>query len=333
MAETMLIESRAEAKGMVDKFQSGKAKKGENMYRHVLEILLRMRQVCCHWKLCDSRINDLLALLENDDVVALTKENRAALQALLQLSIDSQDECAICLENLHNPVITACKHVFGQECIERTIDLQHKCPMCRSELAEKGCLVHPAVDEEAVEEADIDVETKSSKTEALMSILKASRRDPLSKVVIFSQWTSFLNIIQHQLEEAGMKFARVDGSMAATARDSAINSFEGDPDVRILLASLAVCSVGLNLVAADTVILADSWWAPAIEDQAVDRVHRLGQTRSCTVWRLVMEDSIEERVLSIQAEKRLLVGKAFQEKAKGGKEKVTRMGDILKLLS
>lgn len=130
-----------------------------------------------------------------------------------------------------------------------------------------------------------------------------------------------------------MKFARIDGSMKAPVRDAAMTALETDPDTRILLASLSVCSVGLNLVAADTVILADSWWAPAIEDQAVDRVHRLGQTRPCTVWRLIMEDSIEERVLDIQAEKRLLVGKAFQENAKRGKEKVTRMGDILKLLA
>ncbi|KAE8448579.1 hypothetical protein EG329_009004 [Mollisiaceae sp. DMI_Dod_QoI] len=324
---------QAEAKGMVDKYRSGRAEKGTNMYRHVLEILLRMRQVCCHWKLCESRVTDLLALLESDEVVTLTKQNRAALQVLLQLNIDSQEECAICLETLHNPVITACKHVFGQDCIERTIDLQHKCPMCRAELADKECLVHPAIEEKASEEVEIDVDTKSSKTEALMSILTASRRDPLSKVVIFSQWTSFLNIIQVQLEEAGMKFARIDGSMSATLRDSSMAALETDPDTRILLASLSVCSVGLNLVAADTVILADSWWAPAIEDQAVDRVHRLGQTRPCTVWRLIMEDSIEERVLSIQAEKRLLVGKAFQEKTKGGKEKVTRMGDILKLLA
>lgn len=165
-----------------------------------------------------------------------------------------------------------------------------------------------------------------------MSILAASRKDPKSKVVIFSQWTSFLDIIQAQLVEAGMQFARIDGSMSVTVRDKGMTALESDPDCRILLASLAVCSVGLNLVAADTVILADSWWAPAIEDQAVDRVHRLGQTRPCTVWRLVMEDSIEERVLDIQAEKRLLVGKAFQEKAKGGKQKTTRMGDILKLL-
>lgn len=75
-------------------------------------------------------------------------------------------------------------------------------------------------------------------------------------------------------------------------------------------------------------------WAPAIEDQAVDRVHRLGQTRPTTVWRLVVEDTIEERVLDIQAEKRKLVSEAFQEKAKGGKAKDTRsMADVKKLLS
>ena len=138
------------------------------------------------------------------------------------------------------------------------------------------------------------------------------------------RWTSFLKIIQKQLENKDIKFCRIDGSMAA---------LDNDPECRIMLASLAVCSVGPNLVAADTVIFADSWWAPAIEDQAVDRVYRLGQTRPCTVWRLVMEETIEERVLSIQAEERKLVGKAVQEETKGGKEKNTRMGDILKLLS
>lgn len=282
--------------------------------------------------MCGTRVSELLTLLKNDEVVALTKGNRAALQVLLQLSTDSCEECSICLEELHNPVITACKHVFGAECIERTIELQHKCPMCRAELVDKECLVHPAVEEQFGEDDTIDVDTKSSKTEALMGILLASRKDPKSKVVVFSQWTSFLNIIQHQLQEAGIKHTRIDGTMPAHARDFAITALDSDPNCTVLLASLSVCSVGLNLVAADTVILADSWWAPAIEDQAVDRVHRLGQKRPCTVWRLVMEDSIEERVLDIQAEKRKLVGRVFQEKAKGGKETVARLGDIQKLL-
>lgn len=318
---------------MVKSLQDNPRKNGLNVYRHLLEILLRLRQVCCHWKLCEERVTNLMKFLETDGAVALTKENRLALQAVLQLTIDSHEECSICLEDLHNPVITACKHVFGQECIERTIDLQHKCPMCRGELVDKDVLVHPAVEEKVAEDSEIDVNTKSSKTEALMSILAASRRDPKSKVVIFSQWTSFLNIIQHQLKEAGMTYARIDGTMPAHVRDAGMAALENDPDCRILLASLSVCSVGLNLVAADTVILADSWWAPAIEDQAVDRVHRLGQTRPCSVWRLVMEGSIEERVLDIQSEKRKLVGKAFQEKVKCGKAKTTGMGDILKLLA
>ena len=315
---------------MVKKYQDGNGKNGMDAYRHILEILLRLRQVCCHWKLCGSRIKDLMALIEAEGPVVLNKENTKALQELLQLSIDSYEECSICLEDLHNPVITTCKHVFGQECIERTIELQHKCPLCRFPLADERCLVQPA-EEEKVDEI-IDVETKSSKTEALMSILNASRQDPKSKVVIFSQWTSFLDIIQLQVKEAGMKYTRIDGTMQAHVRDAAMAALETDPDTRILLASLSVCSVGLNLVAADTVILADSWWAPAIEDQAVDRVHRLGQRRPCTVWRLVMEGSIEERVLDIQSEKRKLVSKAFQEKSKDGKEKTTRIGDILKLL-
>lgn len=206
--------------------------------------------------------------------------------------------------------------------------------MCRSVLKDKECLVKPAEERETrPDDLKIDTDTKSSKTEALMKIVQATLKDPLSKIVIFSQWTSFLNIIQVQLEEAGMAFARIDGTMPAHARDHGMAQLESNPECKILLASLSVCSVGLNLVSADTVILADSWWAPAIEDQAVDRVHRLGQKRPCSVWRLVMEGSIEEKVIEIQKGKRKLVGQAFQEKTKRGKEKATRMGDIMKLLS
>ncbi|PQE03808.1 SNF2 family domain-containing protein [Rutstroemia sp. NJR-2017a BBW] len=322
-----------QAKGMTQQFQleAQSRKKNTITYSHILEILLRLRQVCSHWKLCESRVAGLMEAIEKDDIVVLNKENRLALQMLLQLSIDNHEECSICLEELHSPVITACKHVFGLQCIERTIELQQKCPLCRANLPDTKFLVEPA--REVAQDEEINTDEQSSKTEALMEILKATHRDPLSKVVIFSQWTSFLNIIQKQLEQAGYKFARIDGSMKPEQRDRGMQALDQDPECRILLASLAVCSVGLNLVAADTVILADSWWAPAIEDQAVDRVHRLGQKRKCTVWRLVMEGSIEERVLEIQKEKRKLVGKAFREKTKGEKGKETRMGDIMKLLA
>lgn len=326
---------QAEAKGILHRYQDRIAQRTGKVageYQHLLEILLRLRQMCCHWKLCGkNRITKLLSIIELEKVLELTNENREALQSLLTLSIENSDECPVCLEDLHNPVITTCKHIFGLECIERVIHEQQKCPMCRNSLPEVNQLVRPAIESDSSKDAFIDIETKSSKTEALMDILKATRKDKKSKVVIFSQWTSFLNVIEKQISDAGFKFTRIDGTMKAASRDAAMAGLDRDPDTRIMLASLAVCSVGLNLVAADTVILADSWWAPAIEDQAVDRVHRLGQTRPTTVWRLVMEGSIEERVLEIQKEKRTLVGKAFREKTKDN-VRVGRLADIQHLL-
>ncbi|TIC99540.1 Helicase-like transcription factor [Colletotrichum higginsianum] len=303
----------------------------KGQFQNVLERLLRLRQVCNHWTLCRKRIDDLLAALEGQSVVALNSENIKILQEALRLYIETQEDCAICLDTLNRPVITHCKHVFCHACISKVIETQHKCPMCRNQLQEDA-LLEPAPEVSEEEEESFDGDAKSSKTEALLKILQATTKDPKSKVIIFSQWTSFLTIIQNQLIEAGYKFVRVDGSMTAPKRDAAIHALDHDPDTRVMLASLAVCSVGLNLVSADTVILADSWWAPAIEDQAIDRVHRLGQKRPTTVWRLVMEGTVEERVLDIQHEKRTLVGKAFQEKNKGKKTQETRMADIQKLL-
>ena len=254
---------------------------------------------------------------------------------MLQLSIESHEDCPVCLEPLHNPVITACAHSFGFECIERVIETQHRCPMCRAEPLDVENLVRPAAGlGETVEQLDIDADTNSSKIEALLSILRASSKKKGTKVVVFSQWTSFLNIVQKQLDLNGFKYARIDGTMGAPARDASMRALEMDPECTVMLASLAVCSVGLNLVAANQVILADSWWAPAIEDQAGDRVHRLGQTRPTTVFRLVMEGSIEEQVLEIQADKRKLMMTAFQEKStkRGDAGKNTRLADIEKLL-
>jgi len=207
--------------------------------------------------------------------------------------------------------------------------------MCRSELKNNESLVEPAeeINEAATQNFDLDDDSTSSKVEAIISILKASRKKGDTKTVVFSQWTSFLNIIERQLVKHDFTYTRLDGTMNVAKRDTAINSLTNDPKCTIMLASLAVCSVGLNLVAANQVLMTDIWWAPAIEDQAVDRVHRLGQTRETTVFRLVMEDSIEERVLEIQQRKRELMMTAFQEKSsKRGNETAARMADLEKLL-
>lgn len=338
---------QAEAQGLLRTVQRGHGSE-PNTYRHLLEVLLRLRQVCNHWKLCGERVTTILAALETQKSVDLTPENKTALQAMLQLSIESHEDCPICLEPLHNPVITNCAHAFGKECIEQVIETQHRCPMCRAEPLDHPNLVPPALELGETSatnraEEDMDQESSSSKIEALLSILSAtSKKHPGTKTVIFSQWTSFLDIIQSRLTAAlppTTHIARIDGSLRPAQRDAALTALNEDPDCTILLASLAVCSVGLNLVAASQVILADSWWAPAIEDQAVDRVHRLGQKKATTVWRLVVDGTVEERVLGIQGEKRKLMGLAFAERVgetggrgKGMESRGARLGDIERLL-
>lgn len=326
---------KAEAKGLVE---AAKAQKGENTMTHLLEVLLRLRQTCNHWKMVgDARIQKLLELVEGKKIVdVMNPANKKTLQDLLQLRVDSQDECPVCLDSLKTPLITACAHTFCQDCITRVIETQHKCPLCRESL-DTSSLVEPGagIGEGDEPDLDIDPDTTSSKIEALLKVLQASEADLNVKTVVFSQWTSFLDLVQAQLSRHGLGFTRLDGKMNSTRRDAAIESLNTDSSCKIMLASLSVCSVGLNLVAANQVILADSWWAPAIEDQAVDRVHRLGQTLKCKVVRLVVEDTIEDEVLEIQAKKRKLASEAFGEKDAGNKRKEQRantLRDIERLL-
>jgi len=242
--------------------------------------------------------------------------------------------------------------------ISRVVEAQHKCPMCRTDLPDTtgANLVVPFLDIKPTQSQTLEDGTalpaSSSKIDALIKILQATREnDPTSKTIVFSQWTKYLDLVSPHLTFFNFRFCRIDGTMSVQNRDKAIArlSLPGDdPDaVDVMLASLGVASVGLNLVAANQVILTDSWWAPAIEDQAVDRVHRLGQKRETTVWRLVVEGSIEQRVLQVQENKRKLVGQAFKDdeeeggddladgkkkRRRRGKGRETRLADLQMLL-
>lgn len=320
-----------EAQGLLTRYE---AKSGGQNFQHLLEVLLRMRQCCNHWQLCGERVTALLAQLAEQKHIDLTPENKKALQDLLRMHIQNQEECSICLEMLHEPVITTCGHFFGNECISKVIELQKKCPMCRAELKDESCLVAPANDGgDEIADEDMDLTQSSSKLEMTMQILGATKTEG-TKTVIFSQWTRYLDIVQARLDRDGYKYCRIDGTMPAPKRDAALEALDQDPECTIMLASLGVCAVGLNLTAANQVVLSDTWWAPAIEDQAVDRIHRLGQTRETRVFRLVMDKSIEDRTLDVQKEKRALAAAAFGEKdgKRQGPAKAGRLADIQKLL-
>ncbi|XP_028767009.1 helicase-like transcription factor CHR28 [Neltuma alba] len=138
------------------------------------------------------------------------------------------------------------------------------------------------------------------------------------KAIVFSQWTSMLDLVEHALEEFSIPYRRLDGSMTLAARDKAVKEFSTDPEVTVMLMSLKAGNLGLNMAAACHVILLDLWWNPTTEDQAVDRAHRIGQIRPVTVTRLTIKDTVEDRILALQEEKRKMVASAFGEDPGGG---------------
>ncbi|XP_010908905.1 helicase-like transcription factor CHR28 isoform X1 [Elaeis guineensis] len=138
------------------------------------------------------------------------------------------------------------------------------------------------------------------------------------KAIIFSQWTSMLDLLEFSLNQSLMQYRRLDGTMSLNSRDRAVKDFNTDPEVRVMLMSLKAGNLGLNMVAACHVILLDLWWNPTTEDQAVDRAHRIGQTRPVTVSRLTIKDTVEDRILALQEEKRKMVSSAFGEDQTGG---------------
>ncbi|HEV3324913.1 MAG TPA: SNF2-related protein [Puia sp.] len=126
------------------------------------------------------------------------------------------------------------------------------------------------------------------------------------KALIFSQFLGMLALIRERLKELDVKYEYFDGSTSAQERERAIQSFQNDDSCRVFLISLKAGGVGLNLTAADYVYIVDPWWNPAVEQQAIDRTHRIGQTKNIFAYRMICKDTIEDKILQLQEKKRIL---------------------------
>ena len=166
----------------------------------------------------------------------------------------------------------------------------------------------------------------SSKVERLIETLESAAADG-HKALVFSQWTSLLDLIEPHLKEVGIAFTRLDGS--TRDRGAVVADFQREAGPPVMLISLKAGGTGLNLTAADHVFLLDPWWNPAVEDQAEGRAHRIGQERPVMVYRLVAKDTVEEGILALQQRKRNLAEAALGEADQAGG--ITRE-DLLALL-
>jgi DNA repair protein RAD5 len=172
----------------------------------------------------------------------------------------------------------------------------------------------------------------SAKIGALLTHLKRIKKtSPCTKSVIFSQFTSFLDILEPALKDTSIPFLRFDGSMSQKSRAAVLSEFANRTKGCVLLLSLKAGGVGLNLTCASNVFMMDPWWSWAVESQAIDRVHRMGQTQDVHIVRFVVDQSIEEKMLRVQDRKKFIASSLGMMNE--DEKKTQRIEDIRELLS
>ncbi|CAA7266240.1 unnamed protein product [Cyclocybe aegerita] len=280
--------------------------KGGSSYIGVLTLLLRLRQACNH-------------------PILVTKDYKNDSDALEPKAVEKgKDDHDLDADDL----IAA----FGQ------MGVVKKCAMCTIELHSSNTGEEPwnthcrdcvplAIQAERAERE----RPSSAKIRMVLKLLRQvdKRSGSSEKTIIFSQFTSMLDLLEPFLSEQGIRYVRYDGSMAPKDREAALDKIKTHDSTRVILISFKAGSTGLNLTACNNVILVDLWWNPALEDQAFDRAHRFGQKRDVNIFKLKIDGTVEDRILILQEKKRALAAAALS----GDKIKNMRLGmdDLLAL--
>ena len=171
-----------------------------------------------------------------------------------------------------------------------------------------------------------EADTESAKITALLELVEELRENQ-HRALVFSQYVDFLGLVREQLDERAIRYEYLDGSTPKAQRQARVDAFQAG-GASLFLISLKAGGFGLNLTAADYVIHLDPWWNPAVEAQATDRAHRIGQDRRVTVYRLVTRDTIEEKIMALHGKKQKLARSLLdggEEAAKLGAEDLARL--------
>ena len=168
----------------------------------------------------------------------------------------------------------------------------------------------------------------STKISKLLRCLHIDRdEDDQIKSLVFSQWTSMLDLIEPMMQQEGFRYVRYDGSLDQDRRERVVQEFKENSRCTVMLCSLKSCAYGLNLTCATRVYMLDPWWNPSVEEQAIGRAHRIGQWSTVKVQRMAIAGTVEERILELQEKKRSLAREALGEESKGDlQQNVGRLG-------
>ncbi|CAF9914797.1 MAG: DNA repair protein rad16 [Alectoria fallacina] len=258
-----------------------------NNYANIFGLIMQMRQVANH--------PDLI----------LKKHAQSGQNVLV---------CSICDETAEEPIRSRCHHEFCRKCAKdysRSFeDETPDCPRCHIPLTIDWDQPDIEQDEDNVKKSSIinrikmEDWTSSTKIEMLVyDLYKLRSRKQTHKSIVFSQFTSMLQLVEWRLRRAGFNTVMLDGSMSPAQRQKSIEYFMNNTEVEVFLVSLKAGGVALNLTEASRVFIIDPWWNPAAEWQSADRCHRIGQKRPCVITRLCIEDSVESRMVMLQEKK------------------------------
>lgn len=283
----------------------------------------------------DMDLQSLIERFEADDEEQDASKYGA--NVLKEIQAETDAECPICFEEpMEEHSVTGCWHSACKKCLLDYIEKESskgelpRCFNCREPInardvfevirhddSEESSFAPTISSANSSPAAATQIQQRislrrvnqlsSAKVSTLMLHLKRIKRSSATaKSVIFSQFTSFLDILEPALTTSSIPFLRFDGSMTQKARAAVLTEFATRPVGCVLLLSLKAGGVGLNLTCANRVFMMDPWWSWAVEAQAIDRVHRMGQTAEVSVVRFVVEGSIEEKMLRIQERKKFM---------------------------
>ncbi|KAL7269867.1 hypothetical protein RUND412_007451 [Rhizina undulata] len=313
---------------------------GGKAYVHILQSILRLRLICAHGR--ELLGEDDIAGMTTKDAInideleekgpALSRKQAWEIFGLMREA--GEDVCAVCRKKAANsspdaapgsrpPLasLTPCAHLLCKDCVvlwkeaiskEFTDGMQASCPICGIfiradlfELREEDEYVDHG--ERKGKKKEVRYRGPSTKVTALLeSLLEnrtlGSKEDPI-KSVVFSCWTSHMDLIEIAFKNASITHVRLDGRLSRAARDKAIATFREDPSIEVILVSLMAGGLGLNLTAASRVYVMEPQFNPAAEAQAIDRIHRLGQKKVVETVRFIMMESFEERIMEMQSRK------------------------------
>lgn len=277
-------------------------------YTTILLLLLRLRQACNHPSLVTKDFAKDVDAIESKSVPVSTQD------------ADEGDDLADMFANLG--IVKRCEVCQAELNATNTASGTKRCHDCNKTLTLQNQRMRAQAG---------DLPPSSAKVRKILEILEEiSHRDDKEKTIIFSQFTSMLDLLEPFLTEAGFRHVRYDGRMNQKQRELSLAKIRTDESIPVILISFKAGGAGLNLTACNNVILVDLWWNPALEEQAFGRVHRYGQERDVMIYKLTIYDTIEQRILELQDKKRELARASLS----GDKIKNQRLGleDIRELI-